>query len=101
MVVWEFRIRDTKRRAFERAYGPHGNWAKLFRKGKGYLGTELIRDEQQPGRYLTLDFWKSRKDCESFKKQNWKTYQSIDQKCAALTTNESEIGHFSRRVRRS
>jgi heme-degrading monooxygenase HmoA len=101
VVVWEFRIRATKRRAFERAYGPGGDWATFFRKGKGYLGTELVRDSQHQDRYLTLDFWKSRKHYESFKDQNRKMYQSIDECCESLTTTESEIGQFSRRLRRS
>ena len=98
VVVWEFRIRATKRRAFERAYGSDGQWATFFRKGKGFLGTELIRDEDNAGRYLTLDFWKSRKDYERFKRQNRETYQLIDQRCESLTTRESEVGQFSRRA---
>lgn len=101
MVVWEFRIRATKRRAFERAYGPDGEWATFFRKGKGFLGTELIRDAHDATRYLTLDSWKSRKDYERFKSENREMYQLIDQRCESLTTRESEIGQFSRPLRRS
>lgn len=98
VIIWEFRIRPAKRRAFARAYGPDGEWAKFFRKGKGYLGTELIRDGNQPNRYVTLDYWISHKHYEIFKKQNRKMYEIIDEKCEALTTQESEIGQFSRRA---
>jgi heme-degrading monooxygenase HmoA len=98
VIIWEFRINLRKRRAFERAYGPDGDWAKLFREGKGYLGTELIHDTQQPDRYLTMDYWKSRANYETFKKQNRKMYEIIDQNCEALTTKEVEIGKFSRRT---
>ena len=101
VVIWEFRVAPRKRRAFERTYGPNGGWATFFRKGKGYLGTELVRDDQDAGRFFTLDSWQSRKHYENFKKQNRKTYQSIDEKCEALTTSESEIGQFSRPLRRS
>ena len=94
VVVWEFRVNPRKRRGFERAYGPDGEWATLFRKGKGFLGTELIRDEQDATRYLTLDFWKSRKDYERFRRQNREMYQLIDQRCESLTTRESEVGQF-------
>jgi len=97
VIIWEFRINPRKRRAFERAYGPYGDWAEFFREGKGYLGTELIQDKQQPDRYLTMDYWKSRANYETFKKQNRKMYEIIDQKCEALTTKEVEIGKFSRR----
>lgn len=98
VVVWEFRIRASKRRAFERAYGPDGEWAMLFRKAKDFLGTELIRDAHDETRYLTLDFWKSRKEYERFKRQNREMYQLIDQRCESLTTRESEVGLFSRRA---
>jgi heme-degrading monooxygenase HmoA len=97
VIVWEFRIRTAKRREFERTYGPDGDWASFFRKGKGFLGTELIRDAHHAERYLTLDFWKSRKHYEQFQRQNQDMYQLIDQRCESLTTQESEIGQFSRR----
>lgn len=98
IIVWEFRIQSAKRRAFERAYGPEGDWAKFFRKAKAYLGTELIQDTQQPDRYLTIDYWKSRKHYEDFKEQNRKMYQLIDVRCEALTSAEFEIGQFNRRA---
>jgi heme-degrading monooxygenase HmoA len=97
VIIWEFHVNARKRRAFERAYGPDGDWAKFFREGKGYLGTELIQDTQQPDRYLTMDYWNSRANYETFKKQNRKMYEIIDQKCEALTTKEVEIGKFFRR----
>jgi heme-degrading monooxygenase HmoA len=98
VIVWEFRIQSTKRRAFERAYGPEGDWAKFFRKAKAYFGTELIQDTQQRDRYLTIDYWESRKHYEDFKKQNRSMYQLIDVRCEALTSAEFEIGQFNRRA---
>lgn len=94
VVVWEFSIRRSKRREFEQAYGPDGDWAKLFRGGKGYIRTELIRDWQKAGRYLTLDFWESRPSYEQFKKKNRASYRALDKKCVSLTEDEIEIGHF-------
>ena len=99
VIIWEFRIRRRKRRDFERAYGSDGEWAKFFRKGKGYIATELIRDSQQPDKYITLDYWRSRNHYENFRKQNRKMYQAIDERCEALITHEYEIGQFSRRMR--
>ena len=95
MIVWEFRIPPGKRREFEKAYGPDGDWARFFRTGKGYIRTELLRDRRMPHRYLTLDFWKSRTDYERFKKENHVEYQAIDKKCESLTEKEVEIGQFT------
>ena len=44
---------------FERVYGPEGDWAQFFRPGRGYIGTELLDDVEQPGRYLVIDRWES------------------------------------------
>jgi len=95
VVLWEFHVDPKQRRAFEKAYGPRGEWARLFRTGKGYIRTQLIRDAEIPNRYLTLDYWKSLEHYERFKKQNRTTYQMIDKKCEALTVGETEIGRFN------
>ena len=97
-AVWEFQVSADKRRVFERAYGPNGDWAKLFCRGEGYIRTELIRDRDAPGRYLTLDFWTSRLAYQKFRRQNLAKYKAIDKRGAALTQSERCIGEFQRSV---
>ena len=97
-AVWEFHVSADKRRVFERAYGPNGDWAKLFRHGEGYIRTELIRDRDVPGRYMTLDFWTSRLAYQKFRRQNLAKYKAIDKRCEALTQSERCIGEFQRSV---
>ncbi|HET7572084.1 MAG TPA: antibiotic biosynthesis monooxygenase [Gaiellaceae bacterium] len=56
-LVFSYEVRDPAE--FERVYGPEGDWAQFFRGGRGYVGTELLRDVEQPGRYLVVDRWES------------------------------------------
>ena len=100
VIVWEFYVTATKRRRFERIYGPDGVWAQFFRRAPEYHGTELIRDSSMPGRYLTLDHWTSRGAYEKFKRACAADYKAIDRKCEALTQKEVEIGRFERLPRR-
>src|SRR5207249_6040737 len=100
-AVWEFHVNSEKTRAFEKAYGPEGNWARLFRRGEGYIRTELIRDHKTQGCYLTLDFWASRQAYQRFKKRNLASYKSLDKKCDSLTESERLIGEFDKSVSRS
>ena len=93
-IVWEFRVPSSKRHEFETTYGPDGDWAKLFRNGKGYIRTELHRDEHAPDRYFTLDFWQSRADFYSLKQQNAAEYKSLDQRCSTLTTEEKFFDEY-------
>jgi ribosomal-protein-alanine acetyltransferase len=97
-AVWEFRVSGQKLRAFEKAYGPNGDWARLFSRGDGYIRTELIRDPKTTGRYVTVDFWKSRQAFERFKKQNLTAYRALDKKCNSLTKSEGLIGEFEKQV---
>ena len=50
--AWGDRARLQLRRdgieQFERVYGPEGDWAQFFRTGRGYVGTELLRDVEIP-----------------------------------------------------
>ena len=94
VVVWEFRVRPNKQRVFERIYGAQCDWAKLFRSGRGYIRTEMMRDVESRDKYLTLDYWRSRHEYEEFKKKNREAYRALDEKCETLTSKETKIGEF-------
>lgn len=94
LIVWEFRVKPGQESGFEQVYGPEGAWAQFFRRGEGYLGTELVQDIKEPGRYLTLDLWTSRLAYEHFHKQNVVEYQAIGRHCEAMTEREVELGRF-------
>jgi len=63
-LVFSYEVRDAE--TFERVYGPEGEWAAFFRTGHGYVGTELLRDVENPGRYLVIDRWESREAYNAF-----------------------------------
>ena len=56
-LVFSYDVLDVEQ--FERVYGPEGEWARFFRTGRGYIGTELLRDVEAPTRYLVIDRWES------------------------------------------
>jgi heme-degrading monooxygenase HmoA len=98
VVVWEFRPRIGAEARFEEAYGPQGPWARLFASGEGFVATELNRDLKDSGRYLTLDFWKSREAYDGFHAKHAAEYAAIDRECEALTAEENLLGAFQRIV---
>ena len=87
-------MRAGNAEAFERIYGAEGDWARLFRKAEGYLGTELRRDGKRASRYLTVDRWRSRADLERFRAQHDEEYRALDARCEQLTTAEELVGEF-------
>jgi heme-degrading monooxygenase HmoA len=71
-LVFSYEVRDAD--AFERAYGPDGEWAQFFRQGRGFIGTELLRDVETPGRYLVVDRWESAHAYNEFAAANRQEY---------------------------
>ena len=95
VYVWEFLVDDSRRVEFEQRYGPRGSWAILFGRAPGYRGTELLRDETMPGRYLTLDRWSSAAAYRAFREQSAAEYAALDLECETLTRAEKALGSFT------
>jgi heme-degrading monooxygenase HmoA len=89
-ILWRFEVRPEAQGAFERAYGPEGDWAALFRRGRGYLGTELLRGPA--GSWLTIDRWRSRADFDSFMAASRADYEALDSATQGWTTEECKLG---------
>ena len=71
-LVFSYEVADPG--GFEPVYGPEGEWAEFFRSGPGYIGTELLRDVEQPTRYLVVDRWESREAYNDFAAANRDEY---------------------------
>ena len=96
VIIWEFYVATKSVARFEEVYGPDGTWAKFFASDQHYRGTELNRDINTAGRYLTLDFWSSRQAYLDFRKANEAEYVRLDKQCESLTERETELGSFER-----
>ena len=94
LVIWEFQVPPEAQPSFEKVYGPAGDWANFFRQSRDYRGTQLFRDLDRPGRYLTFDRWSSRAALHQFKQAHQARYDAFDQECEALTSRETLIGEF-------
>ena len=66
-------------------------WGLFFRKGQGYLGSEVLRDAR---RFITIDRWTSREAYDAFRAAHLAEYQEIDRELERLTEYEHHIGSF-------
>jgi quinol monooxygenase YgiN len=73
---------------------PPAGWALLFRKGDGYLGTELLRHSDDPREYLTVDRWVSPDAYETFLDRFDSEYRQLDRRLEGLTEEETLLGTF-------
>jgi len=60
VALWEYEVKPGCEERFENAYGPGGEWVRLFRSDSNYKETRLLRDAFRPAIFLTFDFWNSR-----------------------------------------
>jgi quinol monooxygenase YgiN len=93
-IVWEFRVVVGKEADFERHYGPSGTWVQLFRKASEFIGTDLLRDPDVRGRYLTIDRWKDARSYDLFRERFAEDYKRVDREMEALTESETRVGVF-------
>jgi heme-degrading monooxygenase HmoA len=94
VIIWKFTVKPGLEDDFEKVYGPDGVWAQYFRRGHGYIETELLRGASAPGNYVTIDRWDSQAAYESFRTRFAAGYSAIDQECEVLTESESELGTY-------
>jgi hypothetical protein len=93
-VVWSFDVKPEQVKAFERVYGPDGDWIRLFQRAPGYASTELRRETDRAAHYLTIDRWQTRADYQRFKDTFRGQYELLDARCAKLTEAEQKVGDF-------
>lgn len=92
--VWEYRVRPERVDDFCAHYGPDGSWVALFRRSPGYVGTRLLRDVNDSGRFLTIDNWESREDYATFRRRFESEFTELDERCEALTASEKHLGDY-------
>ncbi len=94
VIIWEYQVKAERVTEFETIYDSKGTWAQLFRKHPGYLGTDLLRDSNDPQRYITIDRWVSSEAYNSFQAKWQDEYKKLDARCENLTDSESFLGAF-------
>jgi heme-degrading monooxygenase HmoA len=94
VALWEYEVKPGDEERFEKAYGPDGDWVRLFRSDTHYYETRLVRDSLRRRVYLTMDFWESLEKYEQFLAGHRAQYEAIDAKGEELTVTERRIGWF-------
>jgi heme-degrading monooxygenase HmoA len=91
-LVFSYEVHDAAE--FERVYGIDGEWAEFFREGQGYVGTELLRDAEAPGRYLVIDRWESADAYNAFVAERREEYMERVDATRFLYDSELRFGTF-------
>jgi heme-degrading monooxygenase HmoA len=90
--LWRFVVPEENEARFVAAYGPDGDWARLFAEAQGFVRVELWRGED--GSFMTADHWASRADFDRFQANLGERYHALDAELEELATEEIFIGAF-------
>ena len=94
LILWEYQVSPNKQSEFGMIYSPTGTWAELFKRGTGYVGSELLRDESRPNRYFIIDRWLTKKDYETFMLHHEDEYKALSEEYKDLVETESLVGKW-------
>jgi heme-degrading monooxygenase HmoA len=94
VALWEYEVKPGCEESFQSAYGPHGDWVRLFQRDPHYRETRLLQDLSRPRFYFTLDYWDSEISFEQFKAANQAAYAAIDHATEHLTASEHRLAAF-------
>lgn len=91
LIVWRYLVESVHDAGFRAAYGPDGDWARLFSAMPGFEGTTLVALDV-PGEYLTVDRWATEDGFRQFLARHRADYEALDAALAELTRSEELIG---------
>jgi heme-degrading monooxygenase HmoA len=94
VALWEYEVKPGCEESFQSAYGPQGDWVRLFQRDPHFRETRLLKDLSRPRCYYTLDYWDSEKAFVKFKTANRDAYAAIDRATSPLTLSERRLAAF-------
>ena len=93
-IVYEFVVQEVARGQFELAYGPGGAWSRLFAESPGFRGTTLLRDTENPRRYLTVDVWDTAAQRAQALAERSDDYAALEAAFCDWTESRTKMGVF-------
>ena len=95
LIVWEYEVHPDHVEEFESLYRPDGDWVALFRRSPGFVSTTLLRDLQDPHRFLVSDRWASVEAYDLLRSMHDHDYRALDERGRRLYRAERHVGRFA------
>ena len=94
-IMWQFNVIEGRGAEFEQFYGADGEWTAHNRRTRSYLGTSFLRDQNEPLRYIVIEYWS-----ELLVHEQQKAYRSdgiavLEELRAALVQSVEPLGIFT------
>jgi quinol monooxygenase YgiN len=94
-VVWQFQVKPGKQQEFERVYGADGEWSRLARRSRSFLGSSFLRDQASDTSYLLVEYWSEMVVYERHRKSFVTDLRTIEERREGLCDGIVPLGIFS------
>lgn len=94
-VVWQFDVRPGAAEDFERLYGSDGEWTRLSRRSRSFLGSSFMRDIASETRYLLVEYWSEMLVYEKHLASFTTPLKVLEKQRAALVERIEAVGVFT------
>ena len=89
--VWEYEVVAEHTDTFVAAYGADGDWAQLFHRSRGHVGTELYRSTDDEAHFVTVDRWTDQATWRAFLEEWGEPYEALDTTMSRLTASQRSL----------
>lgn len=94
-VAWQVEIQPGKSDEFEQLYGASGEWTKLSRRSRSFLGSSFLRDLASETRYLIVEYWSEMVVYERHLAEFGREVRALEEKREGLVARVYPLGVFS------
>jgi heme-degrading monooxygenase HmoA len=94
-IMWQFTVKAGREADFEEFYGAKGEWTAVNRHTRSYVGTSFLRDQNEPSRYIVIEYWSEMLVYERHRAYRAEAIKRLEQRRAALAESVAPIGVFT------
>jgi hypothetical protein len=94
-VVWQFEVHPPRTKEFERFYGVDGEWTKLSRRSRSFLGSSFLKDVAVENRYVLVEYWSEMVVYERHLTDLREDVKALEWKRARLVDRMEPLGVFN------
>lgn len=94
-IMWQFDVKPGKETAFEELYGADGDWTRINRPTRSYLGSSFLHDEAHPARYVLIEYWSEMVVYEEHRAYRSDVIAALEEKRRTLVDSVEPLGVFT------
>ena len=94
-VVWQFNVHENTENDFERFYGADGDWTRVSRRSRSFLGSSFLKDLAVPTRYLLIEYWSEMLVYEKHVADFRREITQLEERRKSFAAHVESVGVFS------